>query len=105
MAKYFNLQTDETTDTSVTQQLAIMLRFFDNTLGSVCCVFFTMESLDRATAELLFQGIDKHFQVSNSLNYNNLASWIRDRWCERHVGATKFDDVSMTFQTAWPSCM
>ena len=39
-AKYFSLQTDETTDITVTEQAAIMLQFFDNTQGQVRCVFF-----------------------------------------------------------------
>ena len=42
--KYFRLQTDETTDITITQQAAIMLRFFDNTQGQVRCVFFALES-------------------------------------------------------------
>ena len=71
-SKYFCIQTDEITDISVTQQRAIMLRFFDNTLGSVRCVFFKLESVGRATAELLFQLIDKHFQESGVLRYNHL---------------------------------
>ena len=39
-AQYFSLQTDETTDITVTEQAAIMLQFFDNTQGQVRCVFF-----------------------------------------------------------------
>ena len=39
--KYFSLQTDKTTDVSVTQQMAIMLRFSDNAQGTVRCVFYT----------------------------------------------------------------
>jgi hypothetical protein len=39
-SKYFSLQTDETTDITVTQKMAIMLRFFDNSCGTVRCVFF-----------------------------------------------------------------
>ena len=70
--KYFSLQTDETTDITVTQQAAIMLRFFDNTQGQVRCVIFSLESVERETAELLFNAIDKHFQVSTILLYNNL---------------------------------
>ena len=65
--KYFSLQTDETADITVTQQAAIMLRFFDNTQGQVRCVFFALESVERATAELLFNTIDKHFQESITL--------------------------------------
>ena len=57
-----SLQTDETTDITVTQQAAIMLRFFDNTQGQVRCVFFALESVERATAELLFNAIDSIFK-------------------------------------------
>ena len=49
------------------------LRFFDNILGSVRCVFFSLERVERATAELLFQSIDKFFQASDtSLTYDHL---------------------------------
>ena len=64
---YFSLQTDETTDITVTQPAAILLRFFDNTQGQVRCVFFALEGVVRATAELLFNAIDKHFQESSTL--------------------------------------
>ena len=57
---------------TVTQQAAIMLRFFDNTQGQTRCVFFTLESVERATPELLFNAIDKHFQESTTLLYDNL---------------------------------
>ena len=48
--KYFSLQTDETTDITVTQQAAIMLRFFDITQGQVRCVFFALVSEEMETA-------------------------------------------------------
>ena len=70
--KYFSLETDETTDITVTQQTAIMLQFFDNTQGQVRCVFLALESVERAAAELLFIAIDKHFQESTTLLYDNL---------------------------------
>ena len=41
--KDFSLQTDETTDITVTQQAAILLQFFDNTQGELRCVFFALE--------------------------------------------------------------
>ena len=72
VTKYFSLQTDETTDITITQQAAIMLRFFGNTQGQVRCIFFSLESVERATAELLFNAIDKHFQESTTLLYGNL---------------------------------
>ena len=49
-----------------------MLRFFDNSQGQVRCVFFSLESVERATTELLFNAIDKHFQESITLFYDNL---------------------------------
>ena len=54
------------------KQAAIKLRFFDNTQEQVRCVFFILESVERTTAELLFNAIDKHFQESTTLLYNNL---------------------------------
>ena len=35
-SQYFSLQTDETT---VTQEATVMLRYFDNSLGKVRCLF------------------------------------------------------------------
>ena len=36
------------------------------------CVFFSLESVERETAELLFNAVDKHFQESTTLFYDNL---------------------------------
>ena len=58
---FFSLQTDETTDITVTQQSAIMIRYFDNTLGKVRCIFHALESVEGADALHLFEAIDKHF--------------------------------------------
>ena len=55
------LQTDETTDITVTQQSAIMIRYFDNTLGKVRCTFHALESVEGTDAFRLFEAIDKHF--------------------------------------------
>ena len=82
--KYFSLQTDETTDITITQQAAIMLRFFDNTQGQVRCV----------SAELLFNAIDKHFQESTNLLYDNFVGLGTDG--ANDVGSTKFSDVTVT---------
>ena len=67
--KYFSLQTDETTEITVTQQAAIML---DNTQGQVRCVIFALESVERETAELLFKAIGKQFQESTTPHFDNL---------------------------------
>ena len=55
-----------------------MLRFFDNTQEQVRCVFFALECVERATAELLFNTIDKYFQESTTLLYDNLVRLGRD---------------------------
>ena len=60
------------TDISVTQQMEIMLQYFDNTLCSVHCVFFKLESIERATAKQLFVVIDKHIQQPGPLSYEHL---------------------------------
>ena len=49
-----------------------MLRFFDNTHGLVRRVFFALESVEKATAELLFNATNKHFQESTTLLNDNL---------------------------------
>ena len=58
---FFSVQTDETTDITVTQQSALMLRYFDNTMGKVKCVFHALENVKAADACHLFEAIDKHF--------------------------------------------
>ena len=59
-------------------QAAVMLRFFDNTQEQVRCVFFALESVEKATAELLVNAIDKHFQESTTLLYDNLVGFGTD---------------------------
>ena len=63
---------------TVTQQAAIMLWFFGNTQGQVRYVFFALEIVERATAELLFNAIDKHVQDSTTLIYDNLVGLGKD---------------------------
>ena len=54
--KYFSPQTDETTDITITQQAAMMLRFFDITQRQVRCHLCPRECRE-ATAELLSQSV------------------------------------------------
>ena len=61
---------DETIAITVTQQAAIMVRVFDNTQGQVRCVISVLESVERASAELLFKAIDMHFQESTTHIYD-----------------------------------
>ena len=55
-----------------------MLQFFDNTQGQVRCVVFVLQRVERATAELLFNAINEHFQESTTLLYDNLVGLGRD---------------------------
>ena len=63
-----------------------MLRFFNNTQGQVRCGFFALESVERETAELLFNTIDKYFQESTTLLYDNLVGLGTD-WANVMLGA------------------
>ena len=71
-SKYFSLQTDETTDIMVTQEAAVMLRYFDNSLGKVRCLFYALDKVEEADASHLFDSIDQHFQNSDVLTYDHL---------------------------------
>ena len=42
-SKYFSLQMDEITDVTVTQQAGVMLRYFDNSVGRVKCIFYSLD--------------------------------------------------------------
>ena len=70
-SKYFSLQTDETTDITVTQEAAIMLRYFDNSMGKVRCIFYALDKVEEADANHLFDSIDQHFQ-DDILSYDHL---------------------------------
>ena len=49
-SKYFSLQMDEITDVTVTQQAGIMLRYFDNSVGRVKCIFYSLDKVEQADA-------------------------------------------------------
>ena len=51
MMRIFSIQIDETTDVTVYQQMGIMLHYFDNTDGKVCCIFYKLEPITSADAE------------------------------------------------------
>ena len=51
----FSLHTDETTNVTVFQQWALMLRFFDDVEGKVRCIFLKLQPVRKADAESLFQ--------------------------------------------------
>ena len=53
-----------------------MLHYFDNEVGCVRCVLFALDSVQRATAEMLFQAIDKHFQQPLTLSYEHLVHGV-----------------------------
>lgn len=71
-SKYFSLQMDEITDITVTQQAGIMLRYFDNSIGKVKCIFYSLDKVEHADAVHLFENIDHHFHNNEILMYDNL---------------------------------
>ena len=77
-SQFFSLHTDESTDITVTQQCAIMLRYFDNVEGKVRCIFFKLEPVQRADAECLFQALNDNFSDEGPLTYTNLVGFGSD---------------------------
>ena len=69
---FFSLHTDETTDITVYQQCALMLRFFDEVQGCVRCTFFKLQPIQKADAESLFKAIDGNFSSSAPIGYSSL---------------------------------
>ena len=67
-----SLQTNETTHITVTQEAVVMLRYFDNSLGKVRCIFYALDKVEVADASHLFDSIDQHSQTSDTLTYNHL---------------------------------
>ena len=68
-SKFFSIQIDEITDVAVNQQCGVTLRFFDHIQGKVRCPFYKLES---ATADGIFQCLDKQFCDDGPLTYANL---------------------------------
>ena len=56
-SKFFSIQMDESTDITVYQQMGIMLLYFDDVDGKVCCVFYKLEPVISADAEGIFAEI------------------------------------------------
>ena len=73
-SQFFSIHTDESTDITVQQQCAIMLRFFDNTDGRVRCTFLKLEPVLKADADGLFNALDKNFTLTGPICYTNLGS-------------------------------
>ena len=71
-SRFFSIQIDETTDITVNQQCGVMLRFFDNKEGKVRCPFYSLVTLESATANGIFQCLDKLFSDGGPLKYSKL---------------------------------
>jgi hypothetical protein len=69
-SKFFSIQIDESTDITVYQQMGIMLRYFDNMDGKVCCIFYKLEPIVSADAEGIFAAIDQNFDDSGPICYS-----------------------------------
>ena len=89
----------KTTDITVTQQSAIMLRYFDNFTGKVRCVFHALESVEGSGANHLFQAIDKHFG-DGPVKYDRLVGLGTDG-CNVMMG--KRNSVLSRFQLKQPA--
>ena len=71
-SQFFSLHTDETTDITVFQQCALMLRFFDDVEGKVRCTFLKLQPVRKADAGSLFQALDSNFSDNGAVQYANL---------------------------------
>ena len=49
-----------------------MLRYFDDSLGKVRCLFYALDKVEQVDASHLFDSIDQHFQNSDVLTYDHL---------------------------------
>ena len=77
-SQFFSIQIDESTDITVYQQMGIMLRYFDNNNGKLCCVFYKLEPITNANAESIFAAIDQNFSDSGPICYTNLVGMGSD---------------------------
>ena len=48
-----------------------MLRYFDNSVGKLRCIFYTLDKVEEADASHLFDSINQHFQ-DDILSYDHL---------------------------------
>ena len=71
-SRFFSVHSDESTDITVQQQCAIMLRFFDNNDGKVRCAFLKLEPVQKADADGLFEALNKNFTAEGPICYTNL---------------------------------
>ena len=67
-SKFFSLQVDETTDISITQQMAIMLRFFDNKLGRVQCCFLPWKVYKEPLESFSLRQLTSTFRILSHLS-------------------------------------
>ena len=94
--KLFSIQIDETTDITVYQQM----RYFNNTTGKMCCIFYKLEPVEKADAESIFAAIDKNFSESSAICYTNLVGLGSDG-CNVMLGLRK--SVMTCLKTKQPS--
>ena len=65
---FFNFQINESTNTTVYQQMGII----DNTDDKVCCIFYKLEPITSADAAGIIKAIDHNFCDSGPICYANL---------------------------------
>ena len=66
-SQFFSLHTDESTDITVFQQCAVLLRFFDDVEGKVRCIFLKLQPVRKADAESLFQALNSNFSDDGAM--------------------------------------
>lgn len=93
---------DESTDITVYQQMGIMLLYFDDVDGKVCCVFYKLEPVisSSADAEGIFAAIDRNFDDSGPICYANLVGMGSDG-CNVMLGSR--NSVMTRLRTKQPS--
>ena len=91
---------DESTDITVYQQMGIMLRYFDNTDGKICCIFYKLEPITNADAEGIFTAIDQNFCDSGPICYANLVG-VGSDGCNVMLGSR--NSVMTLLKTKQPS--
>ena len=99
-ANFFSIQIDETTDITVYEQMGIMLRYFDNTDGKVCCMFYKLEPIISADAEGIFSAIDQNFNDSDPICYSKLVG-VGSDGCNVMLGSR--NSVLTRLRTKQPS--
>jgi hypothetical protein len=76
-ANYFSLLVDESTDISITQHLAVLLRIYDDDAGIVRTKFYKLLNIPKADAKTLFGELEKSF-TTDDIGFTNTVGFGSD---------------------------